>query len=186
MFDLVIIIIHGIGGNIFPLSKQLNEIGYKCYDFGYQSTKMTLVESAKRLSDFIEEISGENKKKIILIGYEAGGRVALSCENSNIEGIITIASPIQGSWLAEQFLYYLPIIGYFSGPILSDLTKPHKQEIKIPLITITTPNRGMWKSEMTHKKSINEKQLDDSSQICEFITESIEQILDSYETSLVR
>lgn len=181
MNSILIITVHGIGGKTWahiPLISHLSNLGYLSYSFGYPSTVLTLEESANRLDKFIDKMILENidkldkEFKIILIGHSAGGRVALLSKHANLGGIITIASPLQGCYLADyisQFSFVGWAVKSFYGPMLQELIKPHEKNILTPLITITASSTlpylndfdgRMWKNEMSHSDSILELHLD--------------------------
>ncbi len=160
---LHIITIHGIGASCYPhypLINKLKEDGYDSDVFIYKSRSITLREASNLLDKFIEENVSD---KVILVGHSAGGRIALLSEHPKIVGIITIASPIQGSYFASKTSF----MNIYYGPMLLELSEPHSEEITIPLVTITTSylynfDGRIWTEEMKHKNSCYEKHIDNS------------------------
>lgn len=150
----VVISIHGIFGTVYPhypLVNQLEKLGYETLLFDYSSWK-SIEEIAQELSKFIDE-HDPGKFPVILIGHSAGGRIALECKHASIKGIITIASPINGSYLAS-WVCNLPI----ASRMLTDLAQPWKGEVTVLLVCISTSFYGsfdgrMWASEMVHEKA---------------------------------
>lgn len=159
-----IITVHGIGGSCYPhnlLLKKLKLYGYDGSAFSYLSCS-TLSTVASKLDEYIEKKVLDNEK-VILIGHSAGGRIVLLSKNPKVMGIITIASPIQGSYLAKVFSF----MKFYIGDMLSELSEPHSVDIVIPLATITTSfildfDGKIWTEEMRHKDSCYEKHIDNS------------------------
>lgn len=165
MNKLHIITIHGIGGTSYPhylLKNELKEQGYNCDVFSYPSCSINITEASNLLDEFIEEkVSTTNK--VILVGHSAGGRVALLSKHQQVIGIVAVASPIMGCYLARK-MYFMKM--YF-GEMLNEIAKPHGDDIRVPLAVITTSyfnnfDGKIWTDEMKHPKSCYDKHIDNS------------------------
>tara|TARA_R100000750_G_scaffold61116_1_gene51519 strand:- start:229 stop:807 length:579 start_codon:yes stop_codon:yes gene_type:complete len=159
-----IITIHGLGGSPYPhypLIEELKRERYNSDTFEYNSMSLSLNEASNLLIDFIEKKVSDDK--IILVGHSAGGRIALLTNHVKIVGVITVSSPIQGSYFAARFRF----ASIYFGPMLLELCEKHSEDITVPIATITTSyfnnfDGRVWKEEMIHKNSCFERHIDNS------------------------
>ena len=112
-----VVLLHGLGGNFFMLSKVetfLQEKGFDVHKVFYPSRTERLDYCVQYVSDALIELETENNN-IVIIGQSAGGlvgsRIPTNIGNKNIVYLITVGSPLRGSkqirfwnWLIPQFL----------------------------------------------------------------------------------
>lgn len=115
---MTIILIHGAGHrkivyySMFPLQKYLKEQGLDSHVISYDNSK-TLDECVTDAYLEIKKIVPENDE-VILIGQSLGGVVSIKLHERgmNVVKLITIVSPVRGSWLCNKIKN--SILGYSS------------------------------------------------------------------------
>jgi pimeloyl-ACP methyl ester carboxylesterase len=103
-----IIFIHGLwmnGKDMYLLRYRFKKIGYKTFQFKYNSTKQTPVENAHLLSEYIDSVKHE---KINFVCHSLGGIVLrhyLSLySTNNIGNIIMLGTPNKTSAVARKII----------------------------------------------------------------------------------
>lgn len=118
-----VLLIHGIinHSSMTSLNRRFKQDGWEVINWKYPSTKRTIEEHGKELSNYLKELSKESDTPIHYVAFSLGGlvlRSALSDKDLPIaakEGkIILISSPINGSKFARS-IDSLPLIKKILG-----------------------------------------------------------------------
>lgn len=157
----LIITVHGMGGSTYYhnqyLIPALHGAGFDNVHTFWFDTRYGINNCAKFLENMIEyRLMIHDVPDVILIGHSAGGRIAFEADNPRIKGILSICSPLKGSWLAHK----LRFLKFWYKDMITDISTPLSEErMNVPHVSIISSYMGsfdgrMWKEEMVTGKEI--------------------------------
>ena len=143
-----VVIVHGLGGSsmpsnsLFGLRVFLQNNGFPNVSlFEYNSFRLSVKDAAQLLEQHIDELmKAQDYTSVFVVGFSAGGRVALLCSNKTVDGIVAVTSPIQGSATARLVTALWPTI-LSCPPMLKDLRQAAQ-------FSSTTPRHAAVSAEM--------------------------------------
>lgn len=141
----IIILIHGLmrkGRCMKRLGKYLLNKGYNVVIYDYKSTKYSITEHGKHLSDFIENLIAQNPTKSLhFITHSLGGIIArealsklLQIHLAQCKNLIMLAPPNKGSFAARICTKWFPFITSAIKP-LAELSSSKEAYVH----AVTTP-----------------------------------------------
>ncbi|WP_045094623.1 esterase/lipase family protein [Legionella fallonii] len=145
----IIVLIHGLMRTYMsmgPLKSYFEKQGYTVYYYKYTSARYSIHEHAVDLNQYIVKLLAENPgAKIHFITHSLGGviiREALGRlpkeQLKNVDSVVMLAPPNQGSALAKFSVKVLPMLNYFVKPLaeLSSDQAAYVHHVPIPNIKI--------------------------------------------------
>lgn len=144
-----VLLVHGLmrtPASMFFLSSYLKHQGYQVISYDYPSARGSIQEHGVLLNQYLKKFIKEHPHtKIYLITHSLGGiiaRVALAqlpkAQLKDIGGLIMLAPPNQGSFLAKFSTHYFPMISYFVKPLteLSSEKNAYVHQVPVPDVKI--------------------------------------------------
>ncbi len=120
-----VVVVHGLwmkGFEMFLLQWRLRRAGYRVYRFSYRSVARDLIENARQLNIFLQQVEGE---KVHFVAHSLGGLVVRRLLHDFPEQrpgyIVTLGSPHSGSYVADRLSrmgWFRRLLGY-SFPTLT-------------------------------------------------------------------
>jgi esterase/lipase len=124
----IVVLVHGLmrtSSSMKPLGLYLEQHGYQVYTYSYPSRKGSIQQHSGELVDSVQKLLAQNKDKdIYFVTHSLGGivtRGALSQLSSqelkNIKGLVMLAPPNKGSYLARISTKIFPLISHLIKPL---------------------------------------------------------------------
>jgi len=120
-----VVLVHGLwmkGYEMSLLQRRLRQAGYRVYRFSYRSVAHDLVENARRLNIFLQQVEGHT---VHFVAHSLGGlvvrRLLHDYPQQRPGRIVTLGSPHSGSYIANRLSrmgWFRRLLGY-SLPTLS-------------------------------------------------------------------
>lgn len=145
----IIVLIHGLMRtymSMSPLKSYFEKQGYTVYYYKYISARYSIHEHSVDLNRYIADLIAKNPGvKIHFITHSLGGVIIREAlmklpkeQLKNIDSVVMLAPPNQGSALAKLSTKALPILNYFVKPLaeLSSEQAAYVHHVPIPNIKI--------------------------------------------------
>jgi pimeloyl-ACP methyl ester carboxylesterase len=139
----VVIFLHGImaGGAVLQHVAEWVRRDLKVHTllFSYSRWVWTIDELEESFSEFMDEYTGPDNQ-VILVGHSLGGMIARMYtqrqEYEGLRGVITMATPHEGTLLSKAALPWVKDLFLPDGPVIQMLRAGEEKEKDIPHVTI--------------------------------------------------
>ena len=118
----VVVFLHGLARtrrSLAPLEKYVAAAGYQTWSRTYPSRRMSVVELAQRVTEWIRKDIGD--RPIVGVTHSLGGILARHIgDELPWQGLVMLAPPNRGSRVAQSLRFH-PLYRWFYGPAGQEL-----------------------------------------------------------------